>query len=75
MFFKCPYFVEEGEGHEGYQNVLIRGRREGVKVNKDNVFICALFLMASLCESVPLELKFYALNLSRTNWKTFLEIL
>ena len=53
--FICPYFREEGEGQEGHQNVLIfmsllciRRRREGVKVNKDNVFICAIFLMASV---------------------------
>ena len=48
--FMFPYFREEGGGQEGYQNVLIfyvliRGRREGVKVNKDN---CELLLMASL---------------------------
>ena len=43
-----------GGGPEKYKNFLIfyfliRGRREGVKVNKDNFFIYALFLlMASL---------------------------
>ena len=46
--FICPYFREEGGGQEGYQNilifdVLIRGRSEGVYVNKDNVLIHALF--------------------------------
>ena len=34
--FVCPYFREEGGVQEGYQNVLIMGRREGVKVNKNN---------------------------------------
>ena len=51
--FRCPYFWEEGGGQEGYQNVLIfyvliKGGREGVQANKDNVLICALFLKASL---------------------------
>ena len=46
--FRCPYFWEEGGGQEGYQNVLIfyvliKGGREGVQANKDNVLICALF--------------------------------
>ena len=51
--FRCPYYWEEGGGQEGYQNVLIfyvliKGGREGVQANKDNVLICALFLKASL---------------------------
>ena len=36
-------------GQKGYQNVLfyvlIRRRREGVNVNKDNVIICSLFIL------------------------------
>ena len=48
--FRCPYFWEEGGGQEGSQNVLIfyvliKGGREGVQANKDNVLICALFLL------------------------------
>ena len=45
---RFPYFREEGGGQERYKNFLIfyfliRGRREGVQVNKDNFFIYALF--------------------------------
>ena len=54
--FICPYFREEGGGQEGYQNVLIRGGG-GKGVNKDNIFIRALFLlMASL-----MHMKSYAI--------------
>jgi len=56
---RFPYFREEGGGQERYKNFLIfyfliRGRREGVQVNKDNFFIYALFLlMASLIHMWP----------------------
>ena len=50
ILFICPYFREDGGGQEGYQNVLIKGKREGVKVNKDKVLICALLWMASLMD-------------------------
>ena len=45
---RFPYFRGEGGGPEKYKNFLIfyfliRGRREGVKVNKDIFIIYALF--------------------------------
>ena len=51
--FRCPYYWEEGGGQEGYQNVLIfyvliKGGREGVEANKDNVLICALFFIEGI---------------------------
>ena len=47
---RFPYFREDGGGQERYKNFpifyfLIRGRREGVQVNKDNFFIYALFFI------------------------------
>ena len=61
--FRCPYFREEGGGQERYKNFLIfyfliRGRREGVQVNKDNFFIYALFFI----DGFPKETKICTLS-------------
>ena len=66
--FICPYFRQEGGGQAGCQNVLIfyvfiMGGREGVQVNKTDVFKYTLFLW------LPLSTYFLYFNSSVPSFK------